>query len=442
MMLERLDEIPWDSLELLNEDKAAEMPTAIRRLLDPTAEIPHDYFQLVASPINGVSDGAAAVVPFMFELLGNPVTPHRSFCMAFLVDVLQATLPDEQEWLEPTRTHRKRARAAVHLGRLALLQAIADRDPDVRREATRLNYFFPEERDAITAQNLLRLELETEPTVKLALIEALSQNASGVIPLSVRLNQIATNPADDGAVRVLACCHLFRAVEDSHQTLEVLELAVEAAITSSTIAYPRWFPAILETLYGRPMLLMPLLDRLLNHTDNRVRDFALQRASEGFGWGFFGVLATESAYTDWLVGVVRQLLMVDDVSLRDRAIRTLQLATQRGPNDPIKAMPILALEPQIVEHLQPEKVSVAAILTAGYLGLASSVPALAVLLDESDPQTVKLALQSLQYIGSDASLAARKISNLEQKIKSESAKEFAEYPGLVWQLGETLKALS
>ncbi|MEV7024118.1 hypothetical protein [Kitasatospora sp. NPDC093558] len=152
MSLEALVAVVWEGLETAYPTKAVdEIPRALRRLAlagaDATEDLCHPLYALVTQDGCETPSAAAVALPFVVALAADPAMGARVALVELLTEMQAPALPDD-DWA--------RARALL-----------ADPDPAVRRAAIPL---------AVTVVRLLeRWRLETDPTVRVALLLALGR---------------------------------------------------------------------------------------------------------------------------------------------------------------------------------------------------------------------------------------------------------------------------
>jgi len=156
MSLEALDSVAWDELETAHPHHPVEdVPRTLRLLAlagaEATEENCYPLYSFVTRDGGGTPSAAAAALPFVVALAADPAMGTRVALVELLVAMQAPALADE-DWT----------------GAWVLL---ADPDPAVRRAAIPLA--------AGAARLLERWRVETDPTVRLPVLLALGEAASG-----------------------------------------------------------------------------------------------------------------------------------------------------------------------------------------------------------------------------------------------------------------------
>ncbi|MFJ3877054.1 hypothetical protein ACIPW5_06300 [Streptomyces sp. NPDC090077] len=254
--LQALDAVVWDGLETgyPEEHPVRDVPRALRRLAragaHAVADDHHALYSLVTRDGCETPSAAAVALPFVIALAADPATGARVDLVDLLACMYAPALADA-DWS----------------GAWALL---ADPDPAVRRAATTL--------PVGTTRLLGRWEAESDPSVRLPLLLALGQAASGDAADDDARAVLAGVLDGDDPVMWVAAVH---AAAERDRELPVRQLDRLIEVFSDTALRPRfeevWYTPDIEVPWTREDLVRSTA-RLLGHDPGARLSFAVRLA--------------------------------------------------------------------------------------------------------------------------------------------------------------------
>ncbi|WP_405683708.1 hypothetical protein OG204_01070 [Streptomyces sp. NBC_01387] len=335
IVLETLDDVPWERLEsALGQHPAKEMRRALRRLAlkggAATEEDCYPLFDCFALSTGRVASVATAALPFVVALADDPDMGARATLVQLLASLSKAAAEADPGlvdagWHEAWRAQHPRIRALL-----------ADPLPEVRREALSLG-------EGIGVL-LERWHAETDPTVRLPVLLALGTAAADsdeAGPVHRVRAVVAEALRTDGPLMRVAAVHA-QAAFDPQASVRELDLLV--AVLSDPAVRPQfaavWYVPDIDSAFtredviswtahlfeGAPRTALAFVVRLIGAA-RRNGDTLLCRAALDEGWQ---LLMVRPSAASSLLPLAGALLAEPDDGVRYRAAHLLAVLGSRA----------------------------------------------------------------------------------------------------------------
>lgn len=252
-MLEGLETVQWSKLHHAY-GTAEDVPDMLRAMLSDNEEQRQQAYDDFGGSVHhqgDIYDSTVEIIPFVREMLNNPLTPNRGYFAGFLLSVLESTVlySSDNEMFPHEVRLQFQAYEQIENGFTDYLDLLSHDESVVRDTVLQLLYHLPDKADDIIAE-LWRI-VKTEPNI---LVQA---------RMIVVIGHLASKSAltFEEATDAVGYFRLFQEyVENSRYDPQIRLAACRAIISVSTARHWR------RDALGVPAFVFPALLDLLEHS--------------------------------------------------------------------------------------------------------------------------------------------------------------------------------